>query len=123
MAVVVARGFIAGALRLAQGFQFGFGAVAAIGFATVEQLLHGGFVEVEPLGLVERAFVPVQAQPLEAGQDVVGVFRSRSLEVCIFDAQDELALMPPRKQPVEDGSAGRANVEVAGGARSNANAN
>src|SRR5438132_8533379 len=62
-----------------------------------------------------RAFVPLQAQPLQSlingGHRFLGV----SLDIRVFDAQHEFPAVMPRKQPVEQRGARPANVQVAGG--------
>ena len=69
-----------------------------------------------------RAFVPVETEPAQAVEDALDHLRRRALGVGVFDAQHEHAAEPPREQPVEEGRAGAADVQVAGGRWSEADA-
>ena len=62
----------------------------------------------------ERPFVPVEAEPAQAVENAVDHFRRRSLDVGVFDAQHEDAAVPAREEPVEEGRAGAADVQVTG---------
>jgi hypothetical protein len=94
-----------------------------VGQAFIQQGLHGLTVQVHALGLEEGAFVPGEAQPSEAIDNVLGVFGARSLQISIFNAQNKLTVVVAGKQPVKDGCAGGTNVEIACGAGRNANSN
>ena len=111
--VVVAGGLLAGGLLLAHGGELGLAGVAAVGVARIEQLLDGGAVQLHPLALDHGVAVPVQAQPLQALEDVGGVFRFAALFVGVFDAQQEGTAAVAGKQPVEHRRAGRADVQGA----------
>src|SRR5687767_4690862 len=74
-------------------------------------------LEVRRVGTADfRTFVPIEAQPLEAVQD----WRERGLDVALLvgvvDAQEVVARVAAREQPVEEGRAHATDVEVAGGA-------
>lgn len=61
------------------------------------------------------AFVPIEAEPGEALEDGEASGFGVALLICILDAEDELALVFPGEEPVKEGGAGAADVEVAGG--------
>src|SRR5204863_7816245 len=69
------------------------------------------------------ALVPVQAQPAEPVEDRLQGLRHVALLVGVVDAEDELAVLLPGEQPVEQGRADPADVQVAGRARGEAGAN
>lgn len=60
------------------------------------------------------AFVPVEAEPIEAVEDSGVGFGGVARFVGIFDAEDKFALGVAGVEPVEEGRAGAADVEVAG---------
>src|SRR5690349_15364115 len=67
-----------------------------------------------------RALVPVQAEPAQIAQDRrVGVGRG-ALDVGILDAEDERPMMAAGEQPVEQRGARVADVQLTGGAWSEA---
>ena len=69
-----------------------------------------------------RPLIPVQAEPAQILEDHrVGVGR-RALDVGVFDAKDERAVLPARQQPVEERCADVADVQVPGRARSESDA-
>jgi len=72
--------------------------------------LHGGLVEVQAIGLEERAFVPGEPQPFQTCFDVFGEFGLGAGAIGIFDAQNKLAAAVACVQPVVEGRAGRADV-------------
>src|SRR5262245_22391459 len=87
-----------------------------------------GAIDVQPLGLPVRsviaagldAFVPLEAHPPQVfDHAALGVAR-RTLEVGVLDADDERAALAAREQPVEERRSRVANVQLAGGARSEA---
>ncbi len=90
------------------------------GFA---QFLEPALVDVLALGLEIRtvgairpgSLLPVESQPAQSVQDGgTGFFGITGL-VRIFDPQDEGPAVPPGEEPVEEGGAGPAHVQVAGG--------
>ena len=114
-ASVVTHGLAGGLLCLAHQGQFLRGAIAAIGVAGGEQLL-GHFAM--PLGageLINGLAVPVQTHPFHAVQDGGDGLGRRAFAVGIFDAQKELAAGMAGIQPVEQGRAGPADMQKAGG--------
>src|SRR5688572_11848110 len=83
----------------------------------------------EPLGRPVRTngtadlwtFIPVEAEPAQIFENRrVGV-GCGALNVGVFDTQDERAVLPAREQPVEQRRADIADVQMAGGARSETN--
>jgi hypothetical protein len=116
MAVVVAGGAVLGGLALPHLGEFRFAGVAAVGLAGIQQLLNGGAVLSDALALDDGLAVPVDAEPLQAFQDVGGVFGLAALLVGVLDPQQELPAVMPREEPVEDGGPRRADVKRAGGA-------
>ena len=99
---------------ISAGVFFG-GAVAEEGAAVGEAFLGGVVVEGEALRLVERAFVPVEAEPLKAVDDALDEFGLVALGVGVFDAEDHGAALLAGEEPVEESGAGAADVEIAGG--------
>src|SRR5262249_52678783 len=65
----------------------------------------------------ERAFIPIESQPAHSVENATDHFSRRTLEVSVFDTQDEHAAAAPGEQPVEKCSAGAADVEIAGRGR------
>lgn len=98
------------------------GTVAEESAAVGEAFLRGVFVEGEALGLIERAFIPIEAEPLEAVDDALDEFGLVALGVGILDAKDHGAALLAGVEPVEESGAGAADVEIAGGGWCEANA-
>ena len=109
--VVVAGGAIGGRLLLTHGGELGFGGVAAVGLAGLQQLLNGGAMGLDSLALDHGFRVPVDPQPLQAFEDVRGVFGFAALLVGVLDAQQKFATEVPSEKPVEDRGPRRADVE------------
>ena len=65
-----------------------------------------------------RALVPVDAEPAEPVEDGLKCLGLVAFSVRVVDAQDELAAVPSGQQPVEQGGADAADVEITGGAGS-----
>jgi hypothetical protein len=70
----------------------------------------------------ERAFVPIQSEPAQAIEDHLQGFGCIALLVRVLDAQDELAAGVPCVEPVEQRGSRSAHVQIAGGRRSETNA-
>ncbi len=93
--------------------------------------LEGWFVRVGALSLevgAERAvdlgaLVPVEAEPTHRAQDGLDVLVGRPLGIGVVDAQDERAAVMAGERPVVDGGARATDVQVAGGARCESDAN
>src|SRR5581483_2303381 len=90
--------------------------------SSLEQLLRMVTIQVHTLSLAERPFIPIQADPPHAFDDRIDRLRRGPVLIGVLDAKDERAVLLPGQQPVEKCSPDTANVEVAGGARGEANA-
>src|SRR6185436_8333445 len=69
-----------------------------------------------------RPFVPVEPEPPHAVDDARDHVPRRSLGVGVFDAEDERAAVTAGEEPVEQRRARAADVQVAGGGWSEADA-
>ena len=69
-----------------------------------------------------RTFVPIEPEPAQPVVDRRGRFLGVARLVRILDAQDERAAVMPREEPVEQRGARAADVQIAGGRWSEANA-
>ena len=86
------------------------------------QLIGGGVVAFQSLGLKigsvgaahARAFVPIDAQPFQAVEDVVNRALGDAALVGVLHSHDELPAVAAGEQPVEHGGADVADVRVAG---------
>src|SRR5690606_10542373 len=87
-----------------------------------DELLGDFPVPVQALGLVNRAFVVVQAEPVHRLQDRVDRGLGAALAVGVLDPQDELAAAAACLQPAVQRGARAADVQVAGGTGSEAGA-
>src|SRR5574337_423396 len=94
------------------------GAEAAVGLALGQETPGVGLVPGEFGALEERALVPGDAEPGEPVEDHLGVGVGGALLVCVLDAEHEGAAGLPGVEPVEEGGAGTADMEIAGGAGS-----
>ena len=106
--------FVFGGRMIAASVCGGF-AVAGIAGATREDAFGGGAIHFAALGLEERAFVPVDAEPFEGDEDSVDELGFIAFDVGIFDAENERAAFVLCVEPVEERGAGAADVEIAGG--------
>src|SRR3989449_4864252 len=77
---------------------------------------------LESRPLKDWLLVPVEAEPAQAVEDDAGVLVRGAFLVGVFDAEQELAARVAGEQPVEEGGAGAADVEVARGRRGEADA-
>jgi hypothetical protein len=66
------------------------------------------------LGLVERAFVPIHAQPLQTLEDTVDQFGLVAFRVGVLNTQNHHAVEVPSEKPVEERCARSPHVEIAG---------
>src|SRR5690606_8936009 len=64
--------------------------------------------------LEDRFAIPVDPEPFETLEDFLDGILGRALAVGILDAQAETAAVMPGEQPVEQGRAGTADMQVAG---------
>ena len=119
---VVARLFLLRHRRLAHRVEFLARLVGVVGLAVGDQSFGHLAVTVDAVGLVDRALVVAQAQPVHRLQDRVDGGLGAALAVGILDAQDELAAAVARFQPTVQRRAGAADVQVAGRTGSEAGA-
>ena len=90
--------------------------------ARVNELVRAGEIPLEAVALVDRSFIPINAEPLQRRDNLLGVMLFRALDVRVFDAKDEHAAVPAAIEPVEERCPRVADVEVAGGAGRKAHA-
>src|SRR5690606_17164261 len=119
---VVARLLARRHRRFAHRLEFFLGLVGVIGVTGGDQLLGDLPVAVEPMGLVDRAFVVVQPQPVHRLEDRVDGRLGAALAVGVLYAQDELPAVAARLQPAVQRGARATDVQVAGGGRGEAGA-
>ena len=91
------------------------GILLHVGFALFQQLIGHLLMAGEPGALEDGGFVPVESEPFEAVEDDLGVFVGGTCLVGVFDPQQELPALAAGEEPVEEGGAGAADVEIAGG--------
>jgi hypothetical protein len=72
--------------------------------------LDAFLVQVQTLGLIVRTFIPVQSQPTQTIENILGILGLRSLVVGILNSQNKLTALTAGKQPVKNGGSRRANV-------------
>jgi len=65
---------------------------------------------VHAVALEKGFLIPVQPQPTQGSQDGFGMLGLGSVAVGILDAEDELTSVVPCEQPIEESSAGAADV-------------
>src|SRR2546425_9118356 len=70
---------------------------------------------LETRALIPDLFVPQQAEPLESIEDGARARFGAARPIGVLDAQQELAVVVLREQPIEKGSARAADVEIPGG--------
>ena len=119
---VVARLVAGSHRRLAHRLEFFLGLVGVIGVAGGDQLFGDLAVAIQPVGLVDRTLVVVQAKPVHRLQDGVDRGLGAALAVGVLDPQDELTALAARLQPAIQRGARAADVEVAGRGRGEAGA-
>ena len=122
VAVVVARRLIGRFLRIAHGREFRFAGVAAVGQSPIEQGLYGITVLPHPFALDDGFLVPIDPEPLQAFENVLGVLGLGPLLVGVFNAQHERSLLVLGVEPIENSGSRRSNMERArrAGGQSNA---
>src|SRR5579862_6408426 len=88
-------------------------------------------VNVQPFGLAigcigatqVRSLVPVEAQPLEVGDQLILKAGFAALDVGIFDAQHHGSTLLPGEKPVKQSSARITDVKMPGRRRSKSDTN
>src|SRR3546814_7906757 len=88
----------------AHGVQLVAGFVRVIRLAGLDQLRRHFAITLDAQGLIERALIVTQAEPLHAVQDRLQGGIGGTLAVGILDPQDELAATATRFQPAIQGS-------------------
>jgi len=121
-AAVVAPLLAACMLRFLDRFELLRAREAAVCGAVGEHLVDDLAIAVEPLHLVDRTLVAVEAEPMHGREDLVDRILRRAGDVGVFDAQDEFAAVVARVGPRVQRRAGRAQVQKAGRRRGNAGA-
>ncbi len=91
--------------------------VRVIRLAGLEQILGRLPVTIHAQGLVERALVRGEAEPVHALDDRIDRHLGRTLAIGILDAQDEFTAAMPRLQPAVQRGARTADVQETGGTR------
>src|SRR5688500_18683630 len=88
---------------------------AGVGVSTTDQRLYGVGVESHPRRLVDRAFVPVEAEPAQVlhGLPVRALLDPRPVQV--FHAQQDSPAGTAGEEPVDQEGAGVPEVQRAGG--------
>ena len=121
---------LGGHLLLACGFELFGGAEAAVGGAVGEEQVAVLAVDFGALGLAVGAvgaadvgaFVPGEAEPAEGVEDLLLGGGDEAGAVGVFDAEDELAAALAGVDVVDEADVGGADVGVAGGGGSDADA-
>ena len=93
-------------------------AEAVVCFAFVQQLLSIFFVDIKALGLIVRTifaaglrtFIPVDAQPFQAGKDLAYGILFQAFNIGILDTQNQLTAHFAGKQPVKQRSTRTTNM-------------
>ena len=88
--------------------------VAAIGSSALKQPVRDLGVPRPELRLVIFVPVPIEPEPAHSVEDRVDRFLRGARPVGVLDPQQELAAVVAGKEPVEQGSARTADMEVAG---------
>jgi hypothetical protein len=108
-----------GGLVPLSGFAFAFqrllAAKAFVGVAAANQFMGRRQMICRELTLKKRPRVPVDTQPLQTVQDTLNRGLAGAFRVGILDAQDELAAVLAREQPIEYGGAGTTDMQVPAG--------
>ena len=77
----------------------------------LEQLHGMATIQIHPLRLAERAFVPIEPDPFHPIDDGVNRFVRRAALIGIFDTENKHALLLASKEPIEQGRSHAAYVE------------
>ena len=113
-ASAVVHGFESRSGRLlAHLVDVGLAAGTAVGAALGHQLFGAGAMHVEPFALIDEVFIPLEPIPLQALENIVGVFRVGALQIRVFDAEQELAPKPLGVEPIIESGSHAADVQGA----------
>ena len=113
-AAVVAGFLAACSLRLAHLFEFLRCAVAAVGRAGVQHVVDDASIAIQPLHLVDRPFVAIEAQPLHRRENLLHRILRRPRDIGVLDSQDEVAAEVAGKRPREQRRSRRSQMKKAG---------
>jgi hypothetical protein len=110
-AVFIITGRKMGSLLFGAHVSQSFGtAVTIVCVAVCNQFFGNFLVDIESFGLEVwavgsadfRAFIPVDTEPSEAGEDIFNCTGYRSCDISVFDSYDEASSVMPGKEPVEE---------------------
>ena len=87
---------------------------APVGVPLLEEPQRVIAIEVHPLSLPKRTFVPIEIDPAHAVKNGLNGIVGGAALIRVFDAEDEDPVLLPRKQPIEQGRPHPADMEVAG---------
>ncbi len=126
----IARRKLRGDLLFANCLEFFRGAEAAIGSAVGQQQLNMFAIDLRALRLAIgaerpsdiRALIPREAKPAERIEDLLLRRCDEAGAIGVFDAQHKFAAALACVDEVDQADVRRADVRIAGGARSDANA-
>src|SRR5215469_3261609 len=102
--------------------QLFLGAEAQVRLALIDQAVRVLAIDFEAVGLAigaewaaeVRAFVPIQAQPSQIGDKLIFEAGFAAVDVSVFDAEHHGSTLVAHKKPIEERSAGIADMKVAG---------
>ena len=106
--------------QLSFGVELRRRADARVGVAAREQFPHFVLVERKTLGLIKRTFVVAELEPLHRVKNGLNRFRRGALAVGVFDAKNKFAAVMTGKQKIEQRRARAADMQITGGAGSEA---
>src|SRR5881394_3170827 len=93
-----------------------------VGFALLQQLVGDLLMAREPGALEDGRLIPIKPEPREPVEDDLRVFVGGARFVRVLDTQQKLAALAAGEEPVEERRSGAADVEVASGGGSEADA-
>jgi hypothetical protein len=117
---VVAHRLLVGALLGAHCLEFFGRGEAFVGVSRVEQLVRDLGVAFGAVGLEDRRFVEIEAEPVEPLDDLVDRILRAALAIGILDPQQGATTMVPCVKPVEQRRTRAADMEISGGRGSEA---
>src|ERR1700688_224800 len=77
------------------------GAVTEKSASVGEAFFCGGAVNFRALGLIKRAVIPIEAQPVQSAENAFDEFGLVAFGIRVLDAQNHGAVLLARKQPVK----------------------
>src|SRR6185369_9836079 len=113
-ALVTRRAAFGGSSR-ATLLELSFGAKTIVSVSGGQQFGRALAIHFQPLSLMVRTLVPVEAEPAHALQNPLDHLGRRALEVGVFNAQDKRAAVMTSEQPVKQRGTGAAYVQIACG--------